>query len=70
MLTMAVTARSSLSRCLALANTVADERHQVYVEFVTSDGDGGNKLGDYLEQVRQAALGSLDKGGNAFGFEL
>lgn len=56
--------RSNLSRALALANVVADERYELYLEFVA---ESGNKIGEYLTQVRQASLASLGNGGNAFG---
>ncbi|KAK4050269.1 Nucleoporin nup84 [Microbotryomycetes sp. JL201] len=56
----------SLSKCLDLANIVADERYQVYVEFVTPSG---NLLPEYLTQVRLASLASLEQGKSAFGVQ-
>lgn len=55
---------SNLALAVSLANTVADERYQLYVEFVT---EGENKIGDYLVQVRQASLALLGTSGNPFG---
>ncbi|KAI5475321.1 nuclear pore complex protein Nup107 [Pseudohyphozyma bogoriensis] len=52
---------SNLQRALDLANVVADERYQLYLEFVTERG--GNKIGEYLAQVRLASLAALE-GGN------
>ena len=46
-------------------NTVADERYQLYVEFVSEQR--GNQIGEYLEQVRVASLAALGQGKNAFG---
>ncbi|KAK4051974.1 Nucleoporin nup84 [Microbotryomycetes sp. JL221] len=54
----------SLTRCLDLANVVADERYQIYTEFILQTE---NKLPEYLLQVRQASVASLDKGMSAFG---
>lgn len=67
-----LTAARNLERALGLANTVADERYRLYVEFV-SDRDGtegsGNQIGEYLAQVRLASLAALGQGKNAFGLE-
>ncbi|KAM0786333.1 hypothetical protein ACM66B_001806 [Microbotryomycetes sp. NB124-2] len=57
----------SLTKCLDLANVVADERYQLYVEFVT---DNDNKLSDYLRQVRRASIASLEQSKSAFGGSL
>ncbi|SCZ87891.1 BZ3500_MvSof-1268-A1-R1_Chr2-3g05359 [Microbotryum saponariae] len=51
--------RSSLQRCFELANLVADERTQLYLEFV---GERTNLIGDYLDQVRLASLAALEVG--------
>lgn len=58
----AVAPSSNLTRALSLANVIADERYQLYVEFVT---EKENKIQEYLVQVRQASLASLGAGGNA-----
>ncbi|KAM0749487.1 nuclear pore protein 84/107 [Meredithblackwellia eburnea MCA 4105] len=50
---------TNLGRALDLANTVADEKLKIYVEFV---GEAKNRLGEYLEQVREASLAALEKG--------
>ncbi|BGP17798.1 hypothetical protein JCM10213_001701 [Rhodosporidiobolus nylandii] len=62
---------SNLSRCLALANLVADERYQLYLEFVPEDGeaDGPLSLKSYLKEVAQASLASLEVGAGPFGVE-
>ncbi|KAL8276505.1 hypothetical protein RQP46_011106 [Phenoliferia psychrophenolica] len=48
---------SNLARALDLANVVADERHEHYREFVSAEE---NRVGDYLGQVREAALMALE----------
>lgn len=41
---------------------MADSRYKLYEDF---SGDGeGRQLADYLEMVRQALLGGLEKGGS------
>jgi nuclear pore complex protein Nup107 len=51
----------NLKRALELANVVADSRYKLYEDFANEDG---RRLGDYLEAVRQAVLGGLEKGGS------
>ncbi|GAA5902150.1 hypothetical protein JCM8208_002489 [Rhodotorula glutinis] len=55
---------SNLSRALALPNLVADERHELYREFIPVPGAGVGALGieAYLDEVRVAALASLEMG--------
>ena len=59
----------NLQRCLELSNVVADERHRLYAEFL---GDGhsakqtDNRLREYLDGVREAALCALQSGGDPF----
>ncbi|KPV74234.1 uncharacterized protein RHOBADRAFT_54084 [Rhodotorula graminis WP1] len=55
---------SNLSRALALPNLVADERHELYREFIPVPGAGAGALGieAYLDEVRVAALASLEMG--------
>jgi len=55
---------SNLSRALALPNLVADERHELYREFIPLPGAGAGALGieAYLDEVRVAALASLEMG--------
>ena len=50
---------TSLPRALHLAQVVADEKHRVYVEFIT---DERNRLGDYLRLVRDVSLKALGSG--------
>jgi nuclear pore complex protein Nup107 len=54
-------ATSNLKRALELANVVADSRYKLYEDFANEEG---RRLGDYLDTVRQAVLGSLEKGGS------
>ncbi|GAA5852447.1 hypothetical protein JCM8547_006786 [Rhodosporidiobolus lusitaniae] len=63
---------SNLPRCLSLANLVADERFQLYLEFVPPAAEGGEEAGgrtlkEYLEEVAKASLASLEVGRGAFG---
>lgn len=51
----------NLKRALALANVVADSRYKLYEDFVN---DGGRQLSEYVEIVRQAVLGGLERGGS------
>jgi len=51
----------NLTRSLELINTVADSKHKLYEDFVVGDGD---RLGEYLGNVRQAVLGGLEGGGS------
>ncbi|GAA5981394.1 hypothetical protein JCM11641_005306 [Rhodosporidiobolus odoratus] len=62
---------SNLSRCLALANLVADERYQLYLEFIPEAGEaaGALSLKAYLADVAQASLASLEAGMGPFGVE-
>lgn len=53
-------ATRNLQRAIDLTNVVADERYQLYLEFVT---ERGNTVGEYLELVRLASVASLE-GGN------
>ncbi|SCV74874.1 BQ2448_7903 [Microbotryum intermedium] len=58
---------SSLQRCFELANLVADERTQLYLEFV---GERTNLIGDYLDQVRLASLAALEVGKDRSAFSV
>ncbi|BGP49686.1 Nucleoporin nup84 [Rhodotorula kratochvilovae] len=63
---------STLPRALALPALVADERHALYREFVPSPsatGAGALSLGRYLDEVRRAALLSLERGTGVVGVE-
>jgi len=51
----------NLTRSLELVNTVADSKHKLYEDFIVGDGD---RLGEYLGNVRQAVLGGLEGGGS------
>ena len=51
----------NLAHALALPNVVADERLQLYAEFVSTDGAARNLLGTYLGHVREAALVAMDR---------
>lgn len=46
-----------LETALSLANLVADEKTQLYLEFITPEQ---NRIGEYLQRVREAALVQLD----------
>ncbi|GAA6003664.1 hypothetical protein JCM10207_003535 [Rhodosporidiobolus poonsookiae] len=67
---------SNLPRCLALSNLVADERYQLYVEFLSPSSGGEVEvesplgLKAYLREVRKASLASLEKGRGVFGLEV
>ncbi|GAA5904143.1 hypothetical protein JCM6882_003958 [Rhodosporidiobolus microsporus] len=62
---------SNLARCLSLANLVADERYQLYLEFLPAEGEAEGPLGlkKYLEEVAKASLASLEVGKGPFGVE-
>jgi hypothetical protein len=59
-LTDTPTSNRNLKRALELANVVADSRYKLYEDFAHAEG---RRLGDYLEAVRHAVLGALEKGG-------
>lgn len=65
--------RRNLPLCLSLANLVADERYQLYLEFVAASpaeiDTAPLGLKAYLEEVRKASLASLDAGRGPFGTE-
>jgi hypothetical protein len=59
--------RSHLAAALRLPNLVADERHKLYLEFVTPAQAGeGNRLREYLGFVREAHLQALESSTDAF----
>ncbi|BGP25923.1 hypothetical protein JCM10295v2_004866 [Rhodotorula toruloides] len=62
---------ANLPLCLSLANLVADERYQLYLEFVAASPSEIDTvplgLKAYLEEVRKASLASLDAGRGPFG---
>lgn len=49
---------SSLTSAIRLPNLVADERHKLYLDFISGEE---NRIHDYLEVVRQAELASLEQ---------
>jgi len=51
----------NLTRCFELTNVVADSKHKLYEDFAGGDGD---RLREYLGNVRQAVLGGLEGGGS------
>lgn len=57
---------SNLSLALSLPNLVADERFQLYLEFVPASPDEVDAaplgLKAYLDEVKEAALASLEVG--------
>ena len=53
--------KRNLQHVLELANVVADSRYKLYEDFANGEG---RRLGDYLEAVRQAILGCLERGGS------
>ncbi|GAA5880076.1 hypothetical protein JCM3774_003301 [Rhodotorula dairenensis] len=61
---------SNLERCLTLATLVADERFQLYVEFVAATAAEVDTaplgLKAYLSEVREASLASLERGTGPF----
>lgn len=61
---------SNLERCLLLAALVADERFQLYLEFVAATpaeiDTAPLGLKAYLSEVREASLASLDRGSGPF----
>ncbi|GAA5990105.1 hypothetical protein JCM10908_005823 [Rhodotorula pacifica] len=61
---------SNLERCLSLATLVADERFQLYLEFVAATpaeiDTAPLGLKSYLSEVREASLASLGRGSGPF----
>ena len=53
----------NLGRAVQLSQLVADERHKIYLDFVSRDR---NLLTDYLQRVRDASLRLLEKGHDVF----
>ena len=51
----------NLTRSFELTNIVADSKHKLYEDFAGGDGD---RLREYLGNVRQAVLGGLEGGGS------
>lgn len=56
----------NLTRCLALSTLIADERFQLYLEFVAATPDEVDTaplgLKAYLSEICEASLASLDRG--------
>ncbi|GAA5832428.1 hypothetical protein JCM11251_006451 [Rhodosporidiobolus azoricus] len=61
----------NLSRCISLSNLIADERYQLYLEFLPLGGEPEGPLGlkRYLQEVAQASLASLEVGTGPFAVE-
>ena len=57
----------SLPRAIELANVVADEKHNIYREFISGQE---NLLKErYLPMVRRVGLAMLERGRNPFSLE-
>ncbi|KAF8530254.1 nuclear pore protein 84/107 [Hysterangium stoloniferum] len=50
-----------IKSALLLANTVSDSRFELYEAF---QNPHGNRLGEYLQNIKEAVLGSLENGGS------
>jgi nuclear pore complex protein Nup107 len=51
----------NIKSALLLANTVADSRYEIYDAF---HNPHGNRLGEYLQCIKEAVLGGLEGGGS------
>lgn len=57
----------NVKNALLLANIVADSRYELYDAFQNAHG---NRLGEYLQYVKEAVLGSLEKVGGSDPFRV